>query len=158
MWAVIEARPNFERRINRKLSAEGFATYLAEYRNAARHRALLLPRYLFVRPAEHWRKVFRISGVLKLFTWGSGNEMRPALIEDKFVKDLRAREDDYGVIALPGRSSFERGEQLRILRGAFQGMIGIYERPRDEYDEVCVGMFGRQVRERLHHHDLERLA
>jgi len=154
MWAVIESRPNYERRANSKLNAAGFATYLAEYRNAARHRALLLPRYLFLRPSPDWRKVFRISGVLKLFTLGNGEEMRPALIGDQFVDDLQKQEDQRGVIELPGRSSFEQGQQLRILRGAFQGMLGTYARPRDEYDEVLVSMLGRQVRVRLHHLDL----
>lgn len=150
MWAIGETRAGQERRVRRDIRKLGFVPYLPEYRNLQRHRSLLLPRYIFIQrpkrePNDNWKNLFRVRGMMKIFTLSLD---RPALIDDKFVDNLKALENENGVIVF-GRSDkqrFEVGQCVRVVRGIFVGMLASYVGPDgDDYDLASLTILGKQV-------------
>jgi transcription antitermination factor NusG len=63
------------------------------------------------------------------------------------VDEIRAREDDAGLIILHQDSHFSRGEKVEIVSGVFFDRLGLFE-CRSDKDRVVVllSLLGRPVR------------
>ncbi len=160
-WYVIQSQPNAERKAIAHLERQGFRTYLPRYLKRRRHArrveivpAPLFPRYLFVAidlEAQRWRSIFSTVGVSRLVCNG---EM-PTPIPDHVLGKLRAREDNDGFVRLERRPSFQAGDRIRVVEGAFADCLGLYEGMRDS-DRIAIllDLLGRKVRVTV---DIERI-
>jgi hypothetical protein len=110
------------------LTTAGYEIYLPRLRGRAiyrgRHverRPLLFPSYGFVHVVNGWWHARWACGVASLIMNGA----TPAVVGDDIIAGIRARERD-GLVELP-RRPLMRGQQIRVLRGAFVERVGLFE-------------------------------
>jgi transcriptional antiterminator RfaH len=71
----------------------------------------------------------------------------PNAVPDRVIDDLRAREDAGGFVRLDRHPSFQPGDAIRILEGAFADCLGLYEGMKDsERVAILLDLLGRKVR------------
>jgi len=136
-WAVVSTHPHKERFALENLERQDFRPYCPLIRRRRSHARRvsdvlrpLFPGYLFVRidaESERWRPILSTLGVRGLVRCGD----RLSLLEDSFVRGLRAREIE-GVIERPARP-YSVGQEVRLAGGAFDGLVAtiIEMRERD---------------------------
>ena len=80
----------------------------------------------------------------------------PGRVPDGVIESLRAREHD-GLIELPTRPAFLPGDRVRIIRGALQGQIAIFQdmKPKERI-EVLLSILGAERRLELARRDVLR--
>ena len=131
-WFLAHTLPKSERKAEWHLGAQGFRTYLPQFRKTIRHarqlrtvQAPLFPRYLFVildLGRDRWLSVRSTIGVSRLFTHQDG---RPIPVPDGVVESLIGHSDgnltrlDTGLV---------KGRHVRILSGPFADLVGTLER------------------------------
>jgi transcriptional antiterminator RfaH len=151
-WYVVHTQPNAERKAVSHLQRQGFSTYLPVYRKQRRHArrtevviAPVFPRYLFVaidRAVQGWRCIQSTVGVSRLVC--NGDE--PAPIGHCIIEELRAREDERGLVQIAQRK-FIQGEKVKVADGAFASCVGLFERVTDnERVAILLDLLGRKVR------------
>ena len=154
-WFLAHTLPKSERKSEWHLAAQGFKTYLPQFRKTIRHarqlrtvQAPLFPRYLFVildLGRDRWLSVRSTVGVSRLFTTKDG---RPVPVPVGIVESLIEHSDgtmtrlDAGLV---------KGQQVRILCGPFVDFIGTLER-LDEAGrvQVLLQLMGTAVPVSLH--------
>ena len=153
-WIVVHTHAHAETKAEHHLRRQGYEVYLPRYRKTRRHaRRLetvirpLFPGYLFVgfeADATCWRPIQSTIGVRHLIRAGD----KPVLAPGWIVDGLRRREDEHGLVEV--RSSFVKGERVRIESGPLCDQLGVFE-CADDNDRVIVllDLLGRQVRVRL---------
>jgi len=69
----------------------------------------------------------------------------PARVPDVVIAEIRSRERG-GLIELPKRALARPGDRLRVLRGPFQGHVGLYAgmRPRERVEVLLAILGGAQ--------------
>jgi transcription antitermination factor NusG len=143
-WGVAETKLQQERRAALHLYQAGIQFYLPSYRNENRHKALLLPRYIFFKICDHWHKAFRIYAIARIILNGD----QPAIIDNNYISNLQSKEDADGQVVLPV-NKFKPGQALRILRGQFQDMLAIYDGQKtNRHGQVAVAsveFLGRKI-------------
>ena len=127
-WLVAYTKPQQERWAAENVKRQGYAYWLPMTLARASYRkppspVCLFPRYLFVGTTGPWRSLLGTFGIQGLIMWGE----TPAILPEKAVEELRAREGSDGLIYLPSTpgSRFKRGESLRINEGPLIGYTGI---------------------------------
>lgn len=128
-WAVAQTESQREHVAERWLKERRFEVYLPRMRieRHLRGRCVddetpLFPGYLFIGIVDRWYSISSTIGVVHLLTDGGA----PARVSDAIIAELRAREGIDGLIQLQTRPRFQRGDRIRIVRGAFQGQIAIF--------------------------------
>lgn len=155
-WYVVQTQANAEAKAVVHLRRQGFATYFPRYLKRRRHArrveevsAALFPRYLFVEidvAAQRWRSIASTIGVSRLVTNGEW----PAAVPDEVVDALRRREDAAGYVRLDQPPKFRVGDTIRVLEGAFNDCLGIFDgTPDRERVEILLDLLGRKVRVRI---------
>lgn len=134
-WAVSRLALNHERLALHCLTLAGFTTYLPRLRERRmahgrriERQSPLFPGYCFTWIELQWHAARWAPGTLGLIMDG----LQPARVSDAVIAELRARERN-GLIELSKLRGFQRGDQVRIIRGPFRGLAGLYH-----------GMSGRQ--------------
>jgi transcriptional antiterminator RfaH len=152
-WYVVETHPHAEIKAAAHLHRQGFETYLPRYKKRRSHArrveivaAPLFPRYLFVAvdmATQRWRAIQSTFGVARLISHGD----MPAPIQDLVIDGLRRREDEAGLVRIDTRPAFLPGENIRVLDGAFEACLGLFECVADR-DRVAILLefLGRKVR------------
>jgi transcriptional antiterminator RfaH len=151
-WFVVQTQPNSERKAVFHLQRQGFKVYLPQYLKRWRHArrtemrpAPLFPRYLFVAmdlAQARWQAVRSTVGVSSLVCNGD----RPAPVPDGIIQDLRAREDDAGLLPLRMAAPFNKGAAIKIIEGSLAGAGGFFECFRDNDRVVLLlEMLGRPM-------------
>jgi transcriptional antiterminator RfaH len=151
-WYVVQTLPHAEEKAMRHLANQDFVAYLPRYRRRVRHARRtesvlrpLFPSYLFVRldPQQcRWRSINGTLGVRQILTDGGV----PLRVHDRIVDEVKAREDETGVVKL-SQPSFVRGQKVRLLEGPLADVNGLFEEMRDENRAVLlVSLLGRKVR------------
>jgi len=151
-WFVVHTQPNGETRALDNLLRQGFEPYLPclivkrrHARKVERVRRPLFPRYMFVRfdPDEtRWRAINGTFGVSHLVTDGG----TPAAVPFGIVEDIRAHEDDNGVIGL-APPAFRPGQALEILDGPMASRTGQFlNMPDRDRVILLLDLLGRSVR------------
>jgi len=152
-WYVVETHSHAEVKVAAHLRRQGFEIYLPRYRKSRKHArrvdiipSPLFPRYLFVAidlASQRWRAVRSTVGVARIVSSGEA----PTPIAHKVIYSLKSREDADGFIRLEAATPFARGDKIRILGGAFESCVGIFEASRDsERVEILLNLLGRMVR------------
>lgn len=139
-WAVIQTEAQREHAVRLLLMRAGFETYLP--RTRVRNRITpLFAGYLFVRlPPRCLWFVLWTPHVIRLLMSGD----QPAKISEEIVSQIQKREHN-GLVRLPIRR-LRKGEKIRILRGSFEGQIGLYDgmSGRDR-ERVLLELLGQHV-------------
>lgn len=151
-WYVVQTQANRESRAASELAKQGFEVFLPRYMRQVRHArrvtkvaAPLFPGYLFTRfgAGARWRAVNGTVGVVRLVTAGE----RPAPLADNIVDELMARRDGQGYVPLPPRAALVSGETVRVAKGAFAEVFGLFEEMRDaDRVAVLIELLGCKVR------------
>jgi transcriptional antiterminator RfaH len=108
---------------------EGFTVYAPRLRQRRRRHGrwietlpLLFVNYAFVLIELQWHRARWAPGVARLVMDG----LQPARVPDPVIAELRRREHK-GAIELAPAPGLRRGDQMRILRGPFDGQLGLYQ-------------------------------
>jgi len=156
-WYLIHTKPLAEPAAKANLARQGYESYLPRLveivrrQNAYREQAgPLFPRYLFLRLDEGVQSLAPVRstiGVATVVRFGSNY----AVVPDRIIADLRAREDRIsGLHTLTRSPSLERGTPVRIAEGPFGGIAGIFERTQGrERVTILLRLLGHEVRAEL---------
>lgn len=146
-WIVAVTKAQRENWAADNVRRQGFECYLPfteAPRLSRKPKECLFPRYLFVLTEGPWRFLLGTYGVVDL-VWQGG---KPAVLPAKTVTDLKAREDQQGLIRLPDKADFRfnDGDKVRVSEGPFSGYIGVYScDPAHERVKVLLEFLGRQA-------------
>jgi transcriptional antiterminator RfaH len=152
-WYVVHTQQHQEARAQVNLRRQGFATYLPVYQRARRHAGRietvirpLFPRYMFVAidiQRERWRSVNSTFGVSSLVSAGD----EPLPVAEEVVEEIRAREDDKGLVKIGLPAGIGPGSAIRLIDGIFADARGVLERVADQRRvSVLLQLLGRNVR------------
>jgi transcriptional antiterminator RfaH len=156
-WLVVRTQPNREGWAGENIKRQGYSYYLPRFkeivfvkqmrRHVSRVRALF-PSYLFVNTDGPWRWLTGTFGVSTLIFNGEC----PAEVSARIIDDLRSREDEEGLVVLPGdprlkrRSRFTPGEIVKATEGPFIGFTGIHQGTEaHERERILLDLLGRKV-------------
>ena len=152
-WYVVHTQPHAEAKAAAHLTRQGYTIYLPRYLKQRRHArrvdtvaAPLFPRYMFVaidRSTQRWRSIQSTVGVSHLVCNGE----QPATIAGGVIDELQSRQDERGLIHLDTRPRFARGDKIRVVEGAFDACLGIFQGMADhERVAILIDLLGRKVR------------
>jgi transcriptional antiterminator RfaH len=161
-WAAAQLQANREQLALHMLQEiEGFTVYAPRLRQRRRHHGrwiqvtpLLFVTYVFISIELQWHRARWAPGVVRLVMDG----LQPAKVPDSVITALRQREHD-GAIELPKPPGLQRGDKVRIVRGALHGHLGLYEgmRPHERVD-VLLQLLGTACRVTLAKSDIAALG
>jgi transcriptional antiterminator RfaH len=140
-WWVVQTEANFEHVARLLLMRLGFVTYAPRIRIRGRV-AWLFPTYLFVGAREQWYPVLWTNRVVRLLMAGD----QPASVKGEIVTHIRKREvNGFVKLPLPNRQ-LKPGQKVRVVNGAFQGQIGLYEgQTGRDRERVLLELLGQSV-------------
>jgi len=142
-WRAVLCRPRQERRAEAHLENQGFEVFLPRMRARTRYRGkwttrveALFPRYLFIHLeefADDFSTIRSTRGVIGLVRFG--NEF-PTL-ENGIIHELRARQNDNGLIDLSEAMDLQTNDTVEITHGAMAGLRAVF-RARNGEERVTV--------------------
>jgi transcriptional antiterminator RfaH len=161
-WFVCQTHVREEDRARHYLEEKGFGVYVPMMEiqktlgsRVALVRRPLFPSYLFVRfekeeqiPFVRWTR-----GVRRILP----ESIHPILVEDRVVETFRVLEQRDGIIR---KNAFVKNDRVRILRGPFKELSGIFEAWASDRGRVRVLLqfVNFQARIELHQSLLEKVA
>jgi transcriptional antiterminator RfaH len=154
-WIAVLTHANCETKAEFHLRRQGYEIYLPRYLKLVRHAHRrdhlprpLFPRYLFARLMEtdSWCPIRSTIGVSGIVCNGS----QPTTVPSAVIGEIRAREDDNGMVRINSGRSFRPGERVRVEAGSLSGLEGIFE-SNDEGERVTIllDVLGRRVKSRM---------
>ena len=161
-WLVAQTKPQRERWAVQNLTSQGLETYLpliaVHLRRGGIRRQSLFPRYIFVYSSQgQWRTIRSTYGISTLIMRGG----IPAVIPAKEIQQIRAREDEDGLVRLPqspSAANLRAGDAVRIVEGPFAGRLGICEgTPIQERVRILMEFLGGYIPCLLHTNQLDPL-
>jgi transcriptional antiterminator RfaH len=134
-WYLVHTKPAGESLARENLERQGYDVYLPRIVESVRRgerridRVVpLFPRYLFLRLQEGQQSlapVVSTIGVATIVRFGS----QYTIVPDRVVCELQARADpESGLHRLNNESRLKPGAAVRIRRGPFEGLEGVFER------------------------------
>jgi len=155
-WYVIQTQYRNEKAAALNLRRQGFEAYLPLYSKRRRHArrtdwvpSPLFPRYMFVSMdvnLECWRAVRSTIGVSSLVSYGD----LPAPLPEGIVEEIRAREDECGLVNIHNQSQFQKGDPVQILQGPFSDLVGMFDCANDdERVIILLDLLGRETKVHL---------
>jgi len=149
-WYAAYTQPRSEVKAAHHLMEQGFEIYLPRYSKRRSHArridtvsAPLFPGYVFVAmdiERVAWRCIDSTVGVSYLVRRGD----RPAAVPADVIDALRATEDDQGHIKFNLVEHLRPGEQVSIMGGPFDSLVGTFARMNDrERVVVLLELMGR---------------
>ena len=157
-WTVAQTKPNAERVAQLNLQRQQFLTYLPVFAmkvGKVTKIKVLFPRYIFVQIEQQWHSINSTIGISRLILT---NENKPAILSDKIIEGLKAREEK-GLIILEPKAKFKPGENVKIVNGPFSGYSALYQEMRDsERSRILIELLGRSVQIEVNENDLSAVA
>ncbi len=152
-WYVVHTHANGERKALFHLRRQGYDAYMPQYARRVSHARRvewcprpLFPRYLFVSldiDVEAWRAIQSTLGVKYMIC----HDERPAPVPEGIIEDLKAAENESGLVTPAKRANLKTGDMVQITSGALVDQIGLFEcRTDDERVVVLLNLLGREVR------------
>jgi transcriptional antiterminator RfaH len=147
-WACAQLQPARERLALHCLALAGYETYrplLRQHRVSRGHRIettpALFPGYAFVLIELQWHAARWAPGVTRIVLDGAA----PARVPDGVIDEIRSRERG-GLVEMPRRELARVGDPVRVVRGPFQGQLGIYAgmKPRERVEVLLAILGGAQ--------------
>lgn len=152
-WFVAHTHPHAELRAVANLARQGFSAYVPRYLKQRRHARKvelvarpLFPRYLFVGidlERQRWRSIRSTIGIAGLICDGD----TPLAVPTGIVEALMSRHDESGYVRLLAPPGLKPGDRVRVLSGAFEESLGLFEHMPDEQRiTILLDLMGRKVR------------
>jgi transcriptional antiterminator RfaH len=157
-WACARLMPRQEALALHCLGLAGYETYLPRLRErrVSRGRRItvtppLFPGYLFILIQLQWHTARWSPGVAAVIRDGEC----PAKVPDTVITEIRGRECG-GLIELPKLSDMKIGERVRVTRGPFSGLQGLYSgQSSRQRVEILLSILGAAQRVTLPRGDVE---
>lgn len=157
-WSVAQTESQREHTAAKFLKQAGFQIYLPKIQIGLKGReriAPLFPGYLFVEVVDRWYEIRWTVGVLRLLMVDGA----PARVAERVMATIRRQEGRDGLVKLPKPRGLVAGDQVLLLRGSFEGKIGIYQgQSGAERSKVLLNLLGGQVPVWLPSIDLKQVA
>jgi transcriptional antiterminator RfaH len=164
-WFAVQTHAKGEDKSAFNLKRQGFSVYLPHYLKSRKHarkrdwvKAPLFPRYLFVSldmELDSWRAIHSTIGVSHLICSGD----KPAALPQIVIDEIRDREDEKGLVNPNKFHSFNPGDKVQILEGAFVDHIGIFERiTDDERVQVLLEFLSRPINIKVPLHTIDAVS
>jgi transcriptional antiterminator RfaH len=152
-WCVVQTHVRSEDKAAFHLRRQGYDVFLPKHlkrRNHARRidwvLSPLFPRYLFVAidpDTTPWWAIRSTVGVSDLIHFGDA----PAFVPAEIITEIKARQDDKGLVKTHAGCAFKQGDKVRIINGPLNALEGLFESPTDEERvTILLGLMGREVR------------
>src|SRR5262245_49913841 len=139
-WAIVQTEAQREHAVRLLLMRHGFTTYMPRIK--VRNRiSLLFPTYIMVHVTDRFYPILWLPHVIRLLMSGD----KPAKLKDEIVTHIRKREVG-GFVKLPRPQPLKPGQRIRIVNGAFQGQIGLYQgQTGANRERVLLELLGQSV-------------
>jgi transcriptional antiterminator RfaH len=139
-WACARLESRREAVAQHFLQLAGYQVYIPQMREQRLRRsrrveviAPLFPAYGFIVIEQQWHSARWAIGVSAIIMDG----VAPAKVPDQAIDEIRRREVR-GAVELPQAPGMKIGDRVRVTRGPFEGLVGLY-----------AGMSGRERIEAL---------
>src|SRR5262245_60810056 len=123
---VAQTEPSHEILAVQELQHAGFDVYYPRIRFRHRQRwriAALFPAYLFIQINDRWWTARWCRGVLRLL---GPDGCPPYQLREAVVAEIRAREKNGFVVLKPKPGKLQKGQQVRIVGGRFDGKLALF--------------------------------
>jgi transcription antitermination factor NusG len=145
-WAIAQTQPLRERLVAEELTNAGYPVYLPRIRIKQKQRwrtPPLFPSYIFFQIAKGWWAARWARGVLRLLP---GDDGPPCPIPDRIIEEIKARERGGYVVLRKKPSKLQKGQQVRVVGGRFDGHLALFEgQNQHERVKVLMELFGGLV-------------
>jgi transcriptional antiterminator RfaH len=147
-WYVVYSKPHKEQQAQFHLGTKGVESFFPRLHlpgSVAKKRKLipLFPNYLFVHIhlSTEYQRVIWSPGVKKIVSFGD----TPIPLEESVISFLQRRADDRGIIQTQSR--LQRGQEVEISGGPFDGLLAIIQDPPDSRGRVKIllKLLSRQI-------------
>lgn len=140
-WAVVQTETQRMHFVRMMLMREGYHTYMPRIRVKKRI-VPLFPSYIFAIVIDRWYPIKNTIGVTQVLLAGE----QPARISDAVIASIKRLEHG-GIVRLPKPEKLLKpGAKVQIIRGSFQGSIGIYDgTPGKDRERVLLDLLGQSV-------------
>ena len=155
-WCAIHTHARAEDKAAHHLRRQGFTVFLPKYLKQRKHarridwvKAPLFSRYLFVAVdpmVTPWRAILSTVGVADMIRFGD----RPAEVPSAIIDEIRARQDERGLVTQHTGGTLTKGDRVQIIAGPFNELDGLFEcTDDDKRTTILLSLMGRQVRVRV---------
>lgn len=155
-WCAVNTQVNAEDKAVFHLVRQGFKVLLPKHLKRRSHARKvewvprpLFPGYLFVEidpERSPWRAIRSTVGIFDVIRFGE----KPAPVPNEVIDEIRARQDENGLVKTHDGGSFKPGDAVRVLQGALGEFEALFESADDRNRvTVLLNMLGRQVRARV---------
>jgi transcriptional antiterminator RfaH len=149
-WSVVQTESQHEQLVRQWIMRFGLETYLPRIKHRKRIQPLF-PTYLFVRIVDQWYPIRWTCGVVRILMAGE----TPARLDEEIIISIRQRERS-GFVKLP--VNIRRGEEVRILRGHFEGKTAIFDgATAHDRNRVLMDLLGQMVPVELPAKDIQAI-
>jgi transcription antitermination factor NusG len=102
----------------------------------------LFPRYIFfsTRMDAPWGDIAHAACVIRVLCDTEGNPLPVPSAEMRVIRKRDERKDRSAIVA-----RYKSGQRVRIAKGAFEGLEGLYDSCAANRVKVLLSMFGRQT-------------
>lgn len=139
-WAVAQTETRREHIARQFLMRAGFVTYCPRIKRQGSI-VPLFPSYLFIQIESAWYQARWSVGIRKILMSGEA----PAHMADDIIDAIRGREID-GLVTLPRAPRLKPGQKVRVVRGSFEGLVGIYDGMSGiDRERILLDLLGRKV-------------
>lgn len=163
-WVCLFTQPRREQMAVGSLQEANFEVYLPIYRKLVLRngklvvmRTPLFPRYLFIKGATSGNDVYAASHLPGITSF-AGRTLEQSCVADGIIQCLKAKHDDEGLIIFDP-TAVRRGENVRVLNGAFGGFQAVFDEPDDRVRSyILLNLLGKTHRVSVSNRDLEVTA
>jgi transcriptional antiterminator RfaH len=131
-WTCARTQPNREGFAESELGRRGYEVYSPRIAERVVRRGTkivviksLFTNYLFLQVEVQFYSAMNCPGVVTLLLDGE----RPAKVPPKVIADLKGQERN-GLVQLPRKPLFRPGDAVKVTRGVFIGLRGLYQDQR----------------------------
>jgi len=155
-WYAVQTHARAEDKAAFHLRRQGYTVYLPKHLKRRKHArriewvpAPMFPRYLFVAVdpgATRWWSIRFTVGVSQLVCFGKA----PATVPAEIIDEIKAHQDEHGLVRMHAVCGFRRGDKVRIIDGPLSDLEGLFDGTSDEVRvTVLLDLMGRQVKVRV---------
>ena len=155
-WCAVQTHVRSEDKATFQLRRQGYEVFLPKYLKRRKHArridwvsAPLFPRYLFVAidpDTTPWWAIQSTVGVSFLIRFGD----LPASVPADIITEIKARQNDKGLVKTHAGGTFRQGDRVRIIDGPLNDLEGLFESSTDEERvTILLSLMGREVKVRV---------
>jgi transcription antitermination factor NusG len=149
-WIVVVSEPHAEGKSSISVAELGYPIFypkvIKRLRANGRRNSYrifpLYPRYFFAWVQGYWGGILTAHGVAGVLMQGD----QIATVRASAMKELKASCNKNGIYLNPVQPKFQRGQQVKVLSGAFTDRIGIFDGMNGQHEAALFNLLGAQTR------------